>query len=73
MAYIMRSQAEKAISQQELAEFNKVEGNPYLSSVEELYYYRIFKKTFPQPAYDHLVGRWDPLRPAFFRYTEKPS
>ncbi len=73
VAYIMRSLAEKAISQQELDEFNKVEGNPYLSSVEELYYYRIFKKTFPQPAYDRLVGRWDPLRPAFFRYIEKPG
>jgi asparagine synthase (glutamine-hydrolysing) len=71
VAYIMREQAEKEISQSELEEFNRVEGNPYLSSVEELYYYRIFKKTFPQPAFDRLVGRWDPLRPAFFRELEK--
>jgi hypothetical protein len=63
----MRAQAEKEISPAELEEFNKIEGHPYLSSVEELYYYRIFKKTFPQPAYDRLVGRWDPLRPDFFR------
>jgi len=73
VAYIMRSQAEKEISESELAEFNKVEGNPWLSSIEELYYYRIFKKTLPQPAFDRLVGRWDPLRPAFFRELEKAT
>ena len=73
VAYLMRAQAEKEISKSELEEFNKVEGNPWLSSVEELYYYRIFKKTFPQPAYDRLVGRWDPLRPAFFRMLEKAT
>ena len=73
VAYIMRSRAEKEISQSELDEFNKIEGNPWLSSVEELYYYRIFKQTFPQPAYDRLVGRWDPLRPAFFRELEKAT
>ena len=73
VAYIMRAQAEKEISPVELEEFNKVDGNPWLSSVEELYYYRIFKQTFPQPAYDRLVGRWDPLRPAFFRELEKAT
>ncbi|MBN1693312.1 MAG: hypothetical protein JW845_07145 [Dehalococcoidales bacterium] len=73
VAYIMRAQAEKEVSQAELDEFNSIEGNPYLSSVEELYYYRIFKKTFPDPAYDRLVGRWDPLRPAFFRDIEKAT
>ena len=73
VAYIMRAQAEKEISQDELEEFNKIDGNPYLSSVEELYYYRIFKQTFPQPAYDRLVGRWDPLRPIFFRSIEKAT
>jgi asparagine synthase (glutamine-hydrolysing) len=66
VAYIMRSQAEKQITETELAEFNAVDGNPHLASVEELYYYRIFKKTLPHPAYDRLVGRWDPLRPDFF-------
>ena len=66
VAWIMRSQAEKHISESELAEHNRIEGNPWLSSVEELYYYRMFKKTFPQPAYDRLVGRWDPARPDFF-------
>jgi asparagine synthase (glutamine-hydrolysing) len=73
VAYIMRAQAEKEISPLELEEFNKVDGNPRLSSVEELYYYKIFKQTFPQPAYDRLVGRWDPLRPAFFRDLEKAT
>jgi len=71
VAYIMRAQAEEAVSESELAEFNSVEGNPFLSSVEELYYYRIFKKTLPDPCFDRLVGRWDPLRPAFFRNLEK--
>jgi len=63
---IMRNMAEKYISESELAEHNRIEGNPRLSSVEELYYYRIFKETFPQPAFDRLVGRWDPFRPDFF-------
>ena len=66
VAYIMRAQAEKEISQAELEAFNKTDGNPYLSSVEELYYYRIFKQTFAEPAFDRLVGRWDPMRPDFF-------
>jgi asparagine synthase (glutamine-hydrolysing) len=65
VAYIMRAQAEKEISETELAEFNNADSNPHLFSVEELYYYRIFKKTFPEPAFDRLVGRWDPLRPDF--------
>ena len=73
VAYIMREQAEKKISVAELDEFNKVDGNPHLYSIEELYYYRIFKKTFPHPAYDRLVGRWDPFRPAFFLDLEKAA
>ena len=71
VAYIMRSRAEKEVSEKELEEFNRTAGNPFLSSVEELYYYRIFKKTLPDPCFDRLVGRWDPLRPAFFRNLEK--
>jgi len=67
VAYIMRAMAEQEISPEELEKFNKTEGNPWLSSVEELYYYREFKKTFPHPCFDRLVGRWDPLRPDFFR------
>ncbi len=66
VAYIMRAQAEKEISESELEEFNKTPGNPWLSSVEELYYYQIFKNTLNKPAYDRLVGRWDPWRPDFF-------
>jgi asparagine synthase (glutamine-hydrolysing) len=71
VAFIMRQMAEKHITEKELEEQNRIEGNPWLSSVEELYYYRIFKETFPQPAFDRLVGRWDPLRPAFFLELEK--
>ena len=67
VASVMRSLAEKHVSESELAEHNKIEGNPWLSSVEELYYYRMFKRTFPQPAFDRLVARWDPFRPDFFR------
>jgi asparagine synthase (glutamine-hydrolysing) len=72
VAYIMRKQAEEVISEAELAAFNGQEGNPLLSSVEELYYYKIFKKTLPHPTFDRLVGRWDPMRPAFFPDWEKP-
>jgi asparagine synthase (glutamine-hydrolysing) len=66
VAYTMRSIAEHHISQAELDEFNTTSGNPLLASVEELYYYRIFKKTLPDRCYDRLVGRWDPFRPDFF-------
>ena len=69
VAYTMRSVAERHISQAELDEFNRAPGNPLLSSVEELYYYRLFKKTLPAPCFDRLVGRWDPFRPDFFPRT----
>jgi asparagine synthase (glutamine-hydrolysing) len=67
VAFIMRSQAEKRVTAYELAEHNSIATNPWLASVEELYYYRIFKRTFPLPSFDRLVGRWDPARPDFFR------
>jgi len=73
VAYIMRQQAEQVISENDLKAFNSVEGNPLLSSVEELYYYKIFKKTLSHPSFDRLVGRWDPLRPAFFHEWQKPT
>ena len=31
-----------------------------LNSPKELYYYRLFKDHFPHPAFESLVGRWDP-------------
>ncbi len=71
VAFIMRKMAAKHITEKELREHNRTEGNPWLSSVEELYYYRIFKETSPTPAFDRLVGRWDPFRSAFFRDIEK--
>jgi asparagine synthase (glutamine-hydrolysing) len=67
VAFIMRAQAEKRVSAYDLAEHNSIASNPWLASVEELYYYGIFKKSFPQPAFERLVGRWDPARPDFFR------
>ncbi len=73
VAYVMRREAEKRFSEDDLAAFNRESGNPLLSSVEELYYYRMFKETFPDRSFDRLVGRWDPLRPAFFPAWEKPQ
>ena len=67
VAFIMRAQAEKHVSAYELAEHNSIASNPWLASVEELYYYQIFKRSFSQPCFDRLVGRWDPARPDFFR------
>jgi len=67
VAFIMRAQAEKLVSAYDLAEHNSIASNPWLASVEELYYYGIFKKSFPQPAFERLVGRWDPAKPDFFR------
>ena len=31
-----------------------------LNSPKELWYYRLFKKQFPDPCFERLVGRWDP-------------
>ncbi|MDO9559204.1 MAG: asparagine synthase-related protein [Syntrophales bacterium] len=73
VAYIMRQQAERVISEDDLKAFNSVEGNPLLASVEELYYYRIFKETLSHPTFDRLVGRWDPMRPAFFPEWANPK
>ncbi len=67
VASIMRNVAAQYITEQELAAHNSNISNPWLSSVEELYYYRMLKQTFPDPVFDRLVGRWDPLRPDFFR------
>jgi len=69
---VMRRMAEQNVSEAEREAFNRQPGNPLLSSVEELYYYRIFKETYSHPCFDRLVGRWDPLRPAFFTSWEKP-
>jgi asparagine synthase (glutamine-hydrolysing) len=66
VAGIMRAMAERHVSNSELLQHNRIEGNPRLSSIEELYYYRIFKERFPQPGSDRLVARWDPFRSDFF-------
>jgi len=66
VAWIMRNMAEKCVSESDLKRHNSIEGNPWLSSLEELYYYRMFKKTFPHPSFDRLVARWDPFKPDFF-------
>ena len=66
IAGIMRSRAEKHVSHDELIQHNKTKDKPMLSSIEELYYYRIFKERFPRLAFDRLAGRWDPFRPDYF-------
>lgn len=35
-------------------------GGYILNSPKELWYYKIFKKEFPEPSFENLVGRWDP-------------
>ncbi len=38
----------------------RTSGGYTLSSAKELAYYRLFKEYFPDPAFESLVGRWDP-------------
>ncbi|MBS3735098.1 MAG: hypothetical protein KGY99_09260 [Phycisphaerae bacterium] len=38
----------------------KTPGGYTLNSPKEMWYYRIFKQQFPDPAFESLVGRWDP-------------
>jgi asparagine synthase (glutamine-hydrolysing) len=66
IAEIMRARAEKHVSNYELLQHNKTKDKPRLFSIEELYYYQIFKESFPQLAFDRLPGRWDPFRQDFF-------
>ncbi|MEA3442492.1 MAG: asparagine synthase-related protein [Chloroflexota bacterium] len=66
VAGVMRTMAQRHVSNGELLEHLRIEDNPRLSSIEELYYYRIFKEKFPQPVSARLVGRWDPFKPDFF-------
>ncbi|MFO7870008.1 MAG: asparagine synthase-related protein [Kiritimatiellia bacterium] len=41
-------------------ESRNTEGGYRLNSPKEMWYYRIFKENFPGPAFEKLVGRWDP-------------
>lgn len=34
----------------------------HLNTPKELWYYNLFKESFPSPAYEKLVGRWDPSK-----------
>ncbi len=62
---IMGSLAEKQVSSPDFMAHRQTEEGLKLSSAEELYYYRIFKDSFPQPALAHLVARWDPMKGDF--------
>ncbi|MCK4724056.1 MAG: hypothetical protein KAT75_12160, partial [Dehalococcoidia bacterium] len=62
---IMGSLVEKQVSDEEFATHRQTEEGLRLNSAEELYYYRIFKDSFPQPAVAYLVARWDPMKGDF--------
>ena len=48
------------------SEFNestrKTPAGYYLSTLKELWYYKLFKQYFPSASYENLVGRWDPFK-----------
>jgi len=62
---IMGPLAEKQVSGSDFMANRRTEEGLRLYSAEELYYYRIFKESFPQPAVTHLVARWDPAKGDF--------
>jgi len=62
---IMGSLAEKQVSGSDFMANQRTEEGFRLYSAEELYYYRIFKESFPQPAVTRLVARWDPAKGDF--------
>jgi len=57
---IMGPLAEKTVSSSDFMSHRQTDEGLRLNSAEELYYYRLFKERFPQPAVAHLVARWDP-------------
>ncbi len=62
---IMGSLAEKQVSGLDFMANQRTEEGFRLYSAEELYYYRIFKESFPQLAVTRLVARWDPAKGDF--------
>jgi hypothetical protein len=61
----MGSLVEKQVSSSNFIAHQQTEEGLRLNSAEELYYYRIFKDSFPQPAVAYLVARWDPMKGDF--------
>ncbi|MBN1443130.1 MAG: hypothetical protein JXA90_10485 [Planctomycetes bacterium] len=43
-------------------EMRRTPGGYRLNSPKELHYYRIFRRLFPEPCFESLVGRWDPQK-----------
>lgn len=62
---MMGSLVEKQVSSSDFVAHQQTEEGLRLNSLEELYYYRIFKDSFPQPAIAFLVARWDPMKGDF--------
>jgi asparagine synthase (glutamine-hydrolysing) len=67
VAQVMKGIAKMHVDESDLESHNSVDAPPHLSSAEELYYYRLYKKTFTDPVFEELVYRWVPSRPDFFR------
>jgi asparagine synthase (glutamine-hydrolysing) len=66
VAQVMRGIAKTQVAESDLESHNDTEAPPHLASIEELYYYQLYKKTFPNPVFGELVNRWVPSRPDFF-------
>lgn len=61
---VMTRIAERHISPEELEQQRVTPSGYRINSAKELWYYRIFKELFPPEAYERLVARWDPTKPA---------
>ncbi len=58
---ILESISEELIPKTDFTdEVSQIPAGYTLNSPKELYYYRLFKKHFPDPCFVPLVGRWDP-------------
>lgn len=57
--------AERQASSSDFIAHRQREEGLRLNSAEELYYYRIFKGSFPQPTLSRLVARWDAAKGEF--------
>ena len=59
---LMDAIAAEELPQEEFSRCPRTENGFELNSPKELWYYRLFKERFPDPAYEKLVGRWDPYK-----------
>ena len=58
---LMDGAAEEKLADGEFSEGSCYTAMGYqLNTPKELWYYKLFKENFPLPAFEELVGRWDP-------------